>query len=84
MATFEKQFENLDVQAGVMNGAMSTQAALATPPEQVNDLLQKIADENGLEVKLGLPQPGATAVTAAPAKEETDDLAARVAALRGN
>jgi len=84
MDTFEKQFENLDVQSGVMNDAMNKQAALSTPPDQVNTLLQQIADENGLEVKLNMPQAG-TAVVAAPpaAVEEEDDLQARLAALRG-
>jgi charged multivesicular body protein 1 len=83
MNTFEKQFENLDVQTGVMNDAMNQQAALATPPEQVNMLLQQIADENGLEVRLGLPQASIAAVPATAQKEEDGTLASRLAGLRG-
>lgn len=83
MNTFEKQFENLDVQTGVMNDAMNQQAALATPPEQVNMLLQQIADENGLEVRLGLPQASSAAVPATAQKEEDGTLASRLASLRG-
>lgn len=83
MNTFEKQFENLDVQTGVMNDAMNQQAALATPPEQVNMLLQQIADENGLEVRLGLPQASNAAVPATAQKEEDGSLASRLATLRG-
>jgi charged multivesicular body protein 1 len=84
MDQFEKQFENLDVQSSVMEGAMASQAALATPEEDVATLLQQVADEHGLEVQLNLPQAGAVPV-AAPAAEEKapDDLAARLAQLRG-
>lgn len=83
MDQFEKQFENLDVQSQVLEGAMGAQAALATPEEDVTTLLQQVADEHGLEVQLGLPQAGAAPV-AAPAKEAApDDLAARLAQLRG-
>ena len=59
MDAFEKQFENLDVQSQVMEGAMSAQASLATPEEDVATLLQQVADEHGLEVQLNLPQAGA-------------------------
>lgn len=85
MNTFEKQFENLDVQTGVMDDAMNRQAALSTPPDQVNELLQRIADEHGLEAKLQLPQAGSTEVAAEPGKKEKeqDSLQARLAALKG-
>ena len=87
MNTFEKQFENLDVQTGVMDDAMNRQAALSTPPDQVNELLQKIADEHGLEAKLQLPQAGRTEVAAeanAEKKEkDQDSLQARLNALKG-
>lgn len=82
MDQFEKQFENLDVQSSVLEGAMASQAALATPEEDVTTLLQQVADEHGLEVELNLPQAGAVPV-AAPAAEEKDDLSARLAQLRG-
>jgi charged multivesicular body protein 1 len=81
MGAFEKQFEDLDVQTGVMNDKMGAQAALSTPPEQVNELLHRIADEHGLDVRFALPAPGAAAVAAPPAGER-DDLAARLEELR--
>ena len=59
MDAFERQFEDLDVQSQVMEGAMSAQASLATPEEDVATLLQQVADEHGLEVQLNLPQAGA-------------------------
>jgi charged multivesicular body protein 1 len=59
MDAFERQFEDLDVQSQVMEGAMTAQASLATPEEDVATLLQQVADEHGLEVQLNLPQAGA-------------------------
>ena len=35
MAKFEQQFEDLDVHAGVMEGAMSSATTLSTPASQV-------------------------------------------------
>ena len=84
MDQFEKQFENLDVQSSVMEGAMNAQASLATPAEDVAALLQQVADEHGLEVQLGLPAAGAAvAAPAAGVPAEKDDLSARLAELRG-
>ena len=78
MDQFEKQFENLDVQSSVMEGAMNAQANLSTPAEDVSALLQQVADEHGLEVQLGMPAAGAAGVPA-----EKDDLSAGLAELRG-
>ena len=87
MNTFEKQFENLDVQTEVMDDAMNKQAALSTPPDQVNELLAQIKDEHNLEVNLEMPKAATTAVPTPAAantdKEETDALKARLDALRG-
>lgn len=85
MDAFERQFENLDVQSQVMEGAMSAQASLATPEEDVSTLLQQVADEHGLEVQLNLPQAGAQVAAppqAAPQSAEPD-LSERLAQLRG-
>ena len=83
MTTFEKEFENLDVQTGVMNDAMGKQAALSTPPDQVNELLHQIADEHKLNVNLELPQAGQVSVAAPAAVEEKNDLQSRLSALKG-
>jgi len=84
MDQFEKQFENLDVQSSVMEGAMNAQANLSTPAEDVSALLQQVADEHGLEVQLGMPAAGAAvAAPAAGVPAEKDDLSARLAELRG-
>lgn len=86
MDQFERQFENLDVQSEFVENAMSNQATLSTPEDEVNTLLQQVAEEHGLEVSLGLPAAGAVPV-AAPAQaasvDARDDLTKRLAELRG-
>lgn len=81
MATFEKQFENLDVQTAVMDDAMNKQAALSTPANEVDTLLQAIADEHNLDMKITMPQAGTSAV-AAPAAAVAADEDSLSAALR--
>jgi charged multivesicular body protein 1 len=84
MNQFEKQFEDLDVNTAVMDDAMNKQAALSTPPDQVQELLAKIADENNLEVQLEMPQAGARKIPAPVSEEpDKDNLKARLDALKG-
>lgn len=51
MDKFESQFEDLDVQAGYMEGAMNQTTATGMPTEEVDALMSKVADEAGLELK---------------------------------
>ncbi|KAK9803072.1 hypothetical protein WJX73_006942 [Symbiochloris irregularis] len=87
MDQFEKQFENLDIQSEFVNDAMNNQASLSTPEDQVNSLMQEVADEHGLEVQLGLPGAGtsvaAPAQAQSTARREDQDLQARLGQLRG-
>jgi len=80
MDTFEKQFENLDVQTEVMQDAMGNTTALSTPPEDVALLMQQIADEHGLELTSELPAAG-RAVPVVALKDAA--LGDRLATLRG-
>lgn len=82
MQSFEKQFENLDLQTQVVEGVMSEQAAMSTPEEEVSALMQQVAEEHGLEVQIGLPG-AATAVAAPAAAAAEPDLNARLAELKG-
>lgn len=83
MDQFERQFENLDVQSEFVENAMSAQMNLSTPEGDVNNLLQQVADEHGLEVQLELPGAAtSTPAVAAPAAKEDDDLTKRLAELR--
>ncbi len=79
MDQFEKQFEDLDVQAEYIENAMGQTTALTTPADQVDLLINQVAEEHGLEVseKLGGAVPSHTA-----AVTEQDDLTERLAKLK--
>ncbi|KAH7565416.1 hypothetical protein JRO89_XS09G0204200 [Xanthoceras sorbifolium] len=83
MDQFEKQFVNMEVQAEFMESAMAGSTSLSTPEGEVNSLMQQVADDYGLEVSVGLPQPAAHAV---PVKQQEkvdeDDLSRRLAELK--
>ena len=87
MEEFEKQFADMDVKSGYMEGAMEASTAMSTPPDQVDNLIQMVADEAGLDASLQLDGLGETG-THVPNKEKAeqakkeDDLEARLAALR--
>eukprot|EP00951_Prasinocladus_malaysianus_P021680 scaffold179860_cov40-Prasinocladus_malaysianus.AAC.1 len=59
------KFENLDVQSEYVEQAMSNQATLSTPEDQVNMLMQQVADEHNLEVAFDMPGAG----TSLPAQQ---------------
>lgn len=83
MDTFERQFENLDVQTEFVEQAMGNTTAATTPPEDVARLMQEVADENGLEFASSMPEANQEALPEAPvAQKEGDDLTNRLAALR--
>lgn len=89
MDKFEGQFADLDVQTSYMESTMSDTTALATPQDQVDLLINQVADEAGLEVEHGLGE--AKVPNAVPAQqvadkeaplEEDGRLAERLRALR--
>jgi charged multivesicular body protein 1 len=81
MEKFESQFEDLDVQSAVMDNAIGSTTATATPQDEVDLLMAKIADEAGLEVTANLA--GAEAPRRVGATEvEEDRLGDRLRALR--
>ena len=88
MEEFERQFEDMDVRAGYMESTMEATTSMSTPPEQVDTLIQMVADEAGLQLGEALDSAGAMsstlpAVAPAEAKANTEnDLEARLAALR--
>merc|ERR1711963_1256291 len=55
MDRFEKDFEDLDVQTGVMEGAMNQTTATNIPTDAVEGLMKQAADEAGLELNMDLP-----------------------------
>jgi len=85
MDKFEQQFEDLDVKAQYMEGAMNSTTATSTPSDQVDDLIMMVADENNLELGEAFSEIGPVG-NKTPEKEETpvsDDLESRLAKLRG-
>lgn len=56
MDKFEQQFENLDLATGVMENSMVSSTAQSMPESQVENLMQQVADEHGLEFSSGLNQ----------------------------
>jgi len=88
MDKFEAQFADLDVQTSYMESTMSDTTALTTPQDQVDQLINQVADEAGLEIQHGLgeakvptEQIASPAQTEAP-MEEDGRLAERLRALR--
>jgi charged multivesicular body protein 1 len=57
MTDFEKQFEDMDVRSGYMEETMESTTSMATPPEQVDNLIQMVADEAGLQWQAKLDTP---------------------------
>ncbi|XP_034031553.1 charged multivesicular body protein 1a [Thalassophryne amazonica] len=86
MDKFEGQVQNLDVHTSVMEDSMSSAMTLTTPQNQVDDLIQQIAEESGLEVMDQLSQlpAGATSIGAESSRsqEKEEQLSRRLAALR--
>jgi len=50
MDKFEEQFGELDVRTGYMNNAMGAATASLTPEDDVDTLMQEVADEHGLNL----------------------------------
>ncbi|KAH9520837.1 Charged multivesicular body protein 1b [Dermatophagoides farinae] len=84
MDKFEKQFEDLDVQTTTMENSISSSTTVATPENQVDSLMQQVADEAGLELNMELPSAGQTTVgtKSTVASSEQDELSKRLAQLR--
>lgn len=83
MDKFESQFEDLDVQSSYMENAMSQTTTTAVPQSDVDNLMQQVADEAGLELNMELPQgQTGTIGTSTQVSQEQDELTQRLARLR--
>lgn len=64
MDSFEKSFEDMDVRSEYVEGAMNSSTTAAMPEEQVDELMQMVADEHGLKMSdvfksaSGVAEPG--------------------------
>lgn len=94
MDKFENQIEDVDVQTSYMENTMNSTTASGMPQDQVDLLMQQVADENGIEVhqQLGeaglagrvseLPADASAARRNAPSADQDEALAQRLRALR--
>ncbi|CAG8650822.1 9688_t:CDS:2, partial [Ambispora leptoticha] len=76
MDKFESQFEDIDVQTQYMEGAMGNTTAMSTPQEEVDLLMQQVADEHGLELnhELGEAAPSTILGSAEKGNKEDEEL----------
>jgi len=83
MDKFEKQFEDLDVQSSYMENTMSSTTTVTVPQNDVEHLMQQVADEAGLELNMELPAgETGTIASSTAASTEQDELTQRLAKLR--
>ena len=90
MDRFERQFDDMDVQSSYMESAMGSSTAAGMPQDQVDALMQQVADEHGIEMDQQLGRAGLagrvpelpTQTQAQAAADADDALAQRLRALR--
>lgn len=83
MDKFEQQFEDLDVQSSVMENTMNSTVTTSVPQNDVDSLMQRVADEAGLELNMELPAgPSSTIGQSTQVSQEQDELTQRLARLR--
>ncbi|KAL0280592.1 UNVERIFIED_CONTAM: hypothetical protein PYX00_001842 [Menopon gallinae] len=83
MDKFETQFEDLDVQSSVMENAMSQTTTTTVPQNEVDHLMQQVADEAGLDLNMELPAgPQGAVGQSTQVSQEQDELTQRLARLR--
>ena len=83
MDKFETQFEDLDVATGYYENATSSATAVGTPQEDVDKLMNQVADEAGVELQTEMNAAEAPKkVAAGPVAAEEDGLGDRLRALR--
>lgn len=84
MDKFENQFEDLDALTNYYEGATNNVNALTTPQEDVDELMNQMADEAGIEMKQGLNETKVDIETppVTISEQKEDQLAQRLRALR--
>ncbi|KAH7105345.1 vacuolar assembly protein DID2 [Auriculariales sp. MPI-PUGE-AT-0066] len=82
MDKFESQFSDLDVQTAYMEDAVSNTTATSTPQDQVDTLMQQVADENKIELQHDLAMPDGAVKLADLDKVVADEDAAVAQRLR--
>ena len=83
MDKFESQFDDLEVATGYYETATSSVTATGTPQEDVDRLLNQVADEAGVELHQELAVATPSKQKVGPTEREEDGLGERLRALRG-
>lgn len=81
MDKFESQFEDLDVATGYYENATSSATATGTPQEDVDKLMNQVADEAGVEMNQELAA-ATPATKVGPTEQKEDELGERLRQLR--
>jgi len=79
MDKFDKQFEDVEVGVSYMDESMSRGTVLTTPQDEVDSLIQSVAEEHGLELA---HEMGDVPRAEPEAAADQDDLAERLNRLR--
>jgi len=86
MDKFENQFADLDVQTSYMEDTMQSTTAVSTPQDQIDLLMSQVADEANIELQQNmdteLTKVADLKESRQPVREEDDQLAERLRALR--
>ena len=80
MEKFEQQFEDMDVKSEYIEGAMNGATSAIMPEEQVDSLMQQVADEHGLKMA---DEFGTAAGTTAGSAAGASNTAPQAAAAAG-
>ncbi|KAL3909851.1 MAG: hypothetical protein SGPRY_009279 [Prymnesium sp.] len=67
MDKFEQSFEDMDVRSEYVEQAMNSTTTAAMPEEDVEDLMQRVADEHGLQMAQAFKTAGSESVPGAAA-----------------
>jgi len=82
MDQFERSFEDMDVRSEYVEGAMNSSTTAAMPEEQVDELMQMVADEHGLKMSDVFKSAGG-ATDISDAGEQSSSQGAVAAAVGG-
>eukprot|EP01088_Endostelium_zonatum_P004243 TRINITY_DN1544_c0_g1_i1.p1 TRINITY_DN1544_c0_g1~~TRINITY_DN1544_c0_g1_i1.p1 ORF type:complete len:207 (-),score=53.22 TRINITY_DN1544_c0_g1_i1:72-671(-) len=83
MDKFEKSFEDLDVQSNYASDTMNRVTSSSVPADEVDLLIGEVSAARGLEVSEQLSGKVPNAMPQAASKQGQEDLAARLAKLKG-
>ena len=82
MDQFDKQFEDVEVGVSYMDESMSRGSVLTTPQDEVDALIQSVAEGHNIELEHAMGEVPHTAPGEAEGEDEKDELAERLNRLR--